>query len=181
MKRTYPVFSVVAVLVLGGIVVLLAGIKSIRQNRLVNVGEEILYDDFGFTVAKVTKSDTVGAKERRVRAYGTFWIVDLEVRNHARRVSYRMDSHVPRLVDEGGREIPVSGRGQSALDAQRYPEEGNDTLKPTSLGPGDRLVSTLVFDVPDDAGDVRLKLVFGGKIGEVLDYVFLGRRRFSLH
>jgi hypothetical protein len=35
--------------------------------------------------------------------------------------------------------------------------------------------------VPDDAGDARLKLVWGGKIGEMLDYVFLGRRRFALN
>lgn len=181
MKWSIPVLPLVAALLLAGGLAVFGGIRSVRQNRLVNVGEEILYDDFGFTVAKVTKSKTVGSKERLVRAYGTFWIVDLEVRNHARRVSYRMDSHVPQLVDENGREIPVSGRGQSALDAQRYPEEGNDTLKPTSVGPGDRLVSTLVFDVPDDSGDVRLKLVFGGAIGEMLDYVFLGQRRFALN
>ena len=181
MKKRLSILSVVLVLFLGGLVAAFAAIKSARQNRMVNVGEEILYDDFGFTVAKVTKSDTVGPRERRVRAYGTFWIVDLEVRNHARRVSYRLDSHVPLLVDEGGREIPLSGRGQSALDAQQNPVDGNDAMKPTSLGPGDRLVTTLVFDVPEDAGDVRLKLVFGGKIGEMLDYVFLGRRRFALN
>ncbi|MFN0006828.1 MAG: DUF4352 domain-containing protein [Planctomycetota bacterium] len=181
MKWRVPVFSLVVLGILGGGLAILMGIKSMRQNRLVNVGEEIRYDDFGFTVAKVTKTGAVGSKERLVRAYGTFWVLDLEIKNHARRVSYRMDSHVPWLVDEAGREIPVSGRGQSALDAQLFPEEGNDTLKPTSLGPGDSLVSTLVFDVPDDAGDVRLKLVFGGTIGEMLDFVFLGRRRFALN
>lgn len=181
MKRRHTLLAIVAVLALGVAVTAFVAIKSIRQNQLVNVGEEILYDEFGFTVAKVTKSDMVGPKERRVRAYGTFWIVDLEVKNHASRVSYRMDSHDPRLVDARGHEIPVSGRGQSALDAQMYPDEGNDTVKPTSLGPGDRLVTTLVFDVPDDAGDARLKLVWGGKIGEVLDYVFIGRRRFALN
>jgi hypothetical protein len=53
-------------------------------------------------------------------------------------------------------------------------------MKPSSVGPGQNLVTPLVFDVPDDAGDVRLKLVFGGAVGEVLDYVFLGRRRFVL-
>lgn len=181
MKWRVPVFSLVVLGILAAGLALLMGIQSMRQNRLVNVGEEIRYDDFGFTVARVTKSQTVGSRERLVRAYGTFWIVDLEIKNHARRVSYRMDSHVPRLVDENGREIPVSGRGQSALDAQQYPEEGNDTMKPTSVGPGERLVTTLVFDVPDDAGDARLKLVFGGSIGEMLDYVFLGRRRFALN
>lgn len=180
MQRPIPVVPLIALGVLLGALTLVSGVAFLRQDRLVNVGEEILYDDFGFTVQAVTKAKAVGSKERLVRAYGTFWVVDLEVENHARRVSYRMDSHDPRLVDEQGREIPVSGRGQSALDAQRDPEMGNDAVKPSSLGPGDRLVTTLVFDVPDDAGDVRLKLVFGGKVGEVLDYVFLGERRFSL-
>lgn len=178
--RPIPVVPVIALAILLGTLTLVSGVAYLRQNRLVNVGEEILYDDFGFTVDSVKKAKTVGSKDRPVRAYGTFWVVDLEVENHARRVSYRMDSHAPRLVDEAGREIPVSGRGQSALDAQRDPEFGNDAVKPSSLGPGDRLVTTLVFDVPDDAGDVRLKLVFGGTVGEVLDYVFLGERRFAL-
>jgi hypothetical protein len=181
MTRPIPVVPIVALAVLLLTLTLVSGVAFQRQDRLVNVGEEILYDDFGFTVESVVQSKAVGSKDRLVRAYGTFWIVDLEIVNHARRVSYRMDSHVPRLVDEAGREIPVSGRGQSALDAQRDPEQGNDAVKPSSLGPGDRLVTTLVFDVPDDAGDVRLKLVFGGKVGEVLDYVFLGERRFVLH
>ena len=180
MQRPIPVVPLIALGVLLGALTLVSGVAFLRQDRLVNVGEEILYDDFGFTVQAVTKAKAVGSKERLVRAYGTFWVVDLEVENHARRVSYRMDSHVPRLVDEQGREIPVSGRGQSALDAQRNPELGNDAVKPSSLGPGDRLVTTLVFDVPDDAGNARLKLVFGGKVGEVLDYVFLGERRFAL-
>jgi len=179
-KRPVPVVPMIALAVLVGSLTLVSGVAYLRQDRLVNVGEEILYDDFGFTVESVQQTKVVGPKERLVHAYGTFWLVDLDVRNHARRVSYRMDSHAPRLVDERGREIPVSGRGQAALDAHRNPKLGNDAVKPSSLGPGDRLVTTLVFDVPDDTGDVRLKLVFGGKVGEVLDYVFLGERRFAL-
>jgi hypothetical protein len=180
MRRFLPLVPTAAVVVLLGTITLVGGVAYLRQNRLVNVGEEIRYDDFGFTVRGVTKSKTVGSKDQPVRAYGTFWIVDLDVRNHAKRVSYRMESHVPLLVDERGRELPVSGRGQGALDAQYDLETSYDAMKPSSVGPGQNLVTPLVFDVPDDAGDVRLKLVFGGAVGEVLDYVFLGRRRFVL-
>lgn len=181
MQRPIPILPLVSLGVLLGTLALFGGVAYVRQDRLVNVGEEIRYDDFGFTVAAVKQTETIGPKGRQVHAYGMFWIIDLAVENHARRVSYRMDSHVPLLVDEAGREIPVSGRGQSALEAVRDPVFGDDAMKQTGLGPGDHLVTTLVFDVPEDAGNVRLKLVFGGRIGEVLDYVFLGERRFALH
>ena len=180
MQRPLPVVPLVATLVLLGTLTAAGGVACVRQDRLVNVGEEIRYDDFGFTVEDVTRTKVVGSRDRQVRAYGTFWVVELLVENHARRGRYRMSSHLPRLVDERGHEFAVSERGQAALDAQRLPELGEEGMKPSSLGPGDRHVTTLVFDVPDDAGDVRLKLVFGGKVGEVLDYVFLGQRRFAL-
>jgi len=180
MQRPMPVVPILALVVLLGTLTLAGGVAYVRQDRLVNVGEEIRYDDFGFTVEDVTRTQVAGPKDHPVRSYGTFWVVDLLVENHARRVSYRMGSHTPRLVDEHGHEYPVSRRGQAALDAQRNPELAEDGMKPSSLGPGDRHVTTLVFDVPDDAGDVRLKLVWGGKVGEVLDYVFLGERRFAL-
>jgi hypothetical protein len=179
-QRPIPVLPILSLLVLVGTLALAGGIACVRQNRLVNVGEEILYDDFGFTVLGVEKLKSVGPPGRNVHAYGTFWVVDLEVRNHARRVSYHVDSHVPLLVDGSGREIPVSGRGQAAFDAGHGAAATDDGTKLSSLGPGDHLVTPLVFDVPDDAGDVRLKLVFGGAVGEVLDYVFLGNRRFRL-
>jgi Domain of unknown function (DUF4352) len=163
-----------------GAIALVATFVLGRRDQVAPIGKPIRYDDFAFTVLHVEQAKSVGPRERKVRAYGTFWIVDLEVENRARRVGYRMDSHVPVLVDGEGRRIPVSTRGQAAVDSEREPAGGDGAMVPSDIGPGERVVTTIVFDVPEGAPDPRLKLVFGGAVGEALDFVFLGDRRFAL-
>jgi hypothetical protein len=129
----------------------------VRRDRVAPRGEELLFDDFGFSVKDVQRAKTFGPPERSVTAKGTFWIVDLQVANHAQRVGYKLDTHQAVIVDEQGRMFTESGSPSPLAE----------------LPHGESCVTRLVFDVPDDAKDPRLKIRFGA-FGSTLDYVLLG-------
>jgi hypothetical protein len=116
----------------------------VRHDRVAPPGEELLFDDFGFSVKGVQQA-------------GTLWTVDLQVANHARRVGYKLDSHQVEMVDEQGR---------------RFTEVGSPP-RAAELPHGETCITRHVFDVPDDAKEPRLKIRFGN-VGSTLDYVLLG-------
>jgi hypothetical protein len=150
-------------------VLVLGGIALVRHDRVAAVGEEIVYDDFGFTVRGARSAKTLGPAGREVTAEGAFWIVDLEVANHARRVPYRLEWHTPLLLDSRGNTHRVSPGGQAALEAEHvFP------VPPQELAHSEKCVTTLVYDVPEDAGDLRLKISCGGQPADLIDYVLLG-------
>jgi hypothetical protein len=122
------------VLVLG-LVVVGGWMGCVRHNRVAPQGEELLYDDFGFSVKGVQQSKTFGPPGRDLAAKGTFWIVDLQVANHAKRVGYKLDAHQVVIVDERGRMFTESGSPSRA----------------TELPHGESCITRHVFDVPDDA------------------------------
>lgn len=166
-----------AIVILGlvvGLVLVLTVLAAVRHDRLAPIGEEIVWDDFGFKVLDVRRMEVVGPAGGEAKAKGAFWIIDLEVANHAKRVGYRLESHKPILVAGDGREFPVSPEGQTAHDLQRGAAPRVD-----EIAHGERCTTPLVFDVPADARDVILKISWG-KIGDVLDWIVLGERRLAL-
>ena len=143
MLRTLLLIVIVLGLAAGG-----AWMAFVRRDRVAPQGEELLFDDFGFSVKDVRRSKT---------ASGTSWIVDLQVANHAKRVGYKLDNHQAVIVDEQGRMFTEVGSPPPIAE----------------LPHGESCITRLVFDVPDDAKDPRLKIRFGA-IGSALDYVLLG-------
>lgn len=103
----------------------------VRRDRVAPPGEELLFDDFGFSV-------------KDVRVQGRTWTVDLQVANHAKRVGYRLDTHQAVIVDEQGRSFAASNPPASG-----------------ELPHGESRVTPLVFDLPDDARVPRLAIRFG--------------------
>lgn len=103
----------------------------VRRDRVAPPGEELLFDDFAFSV-------------KDVRVQGRTWTVDLQVANHAKRVGYRLDTHQAVIVDEQGRRF----------SAANPPATGE-------LPHGESRVTPLVFDLPDDARAPRLAIRFG--------------------
>ena len=125
----------------------LGWMACVRRDRVAAPGEELVYDDFGFSVQNVQRS-------------GTLWIVDLKVANHARRVSYRLDHHQVAIVDDQGtlyKERPV----------------GDATPIVAEIAHGETCVVRHVFDLPDGIENPRLKIRFGD-VGSALDFVLLG-------
>ena len=140
----------------------------VRQDKVAARGQELLFDDFGFSVRDVRKSKTLGPPARVRAAAGTFWIVDLQVRNHALRVGYRLDTHQPVIVDARGRRFTESPEGEAALR-----QAGEATAPVVEIGHGESCLTRLVFDLPEDASEPRLEIRFGD-VGSLLDYVLLG-------
>ncbi len=134
----------------------------VRHDRVAPPGEELLFDDFGFSVKGVQQAKTFGPPERSVTATGTFWIVDLQVANHAKRVGYKLDSHQVAMVDESGTPIPESKGAEASLPPN-----------PAEIAHGETCITRHVFDVPESVRAPRLKIRFGD-VGSTLDYVLLG-------
>jgi hypothetical protein len=131
--------------------------------------QEIVSDDFGFSVLEHRTQKTIGD----VTAKGVFHIVRLEVRNHARRVTYRLDHHHPLLRDEDGRVYPVDVAAQRVLDPT-WPQH-------SEIEHGTTFASQLAFDVPADKQHLCLWISWGGPLVNILDYVVCGPHDIALH
>jgi hypothetical protein len=62
---------------------------------------------------------------------------------------------------------------QDIVDAQ-----GN---APTTLVAGESCDRKIVFDVPADSKNLQMKILFGGRVGEILDWMFYGERAFKIN
>ncbi len=153
-----------------GLLLALALVACVRREQHVPLGGEIVYDDFGFAVLEHRTEAKIGDAVPR----GTFHVVRLEVRNHAKRVDYELDAHRPVLFDEQGHEYEISADGQRALDAT------STSPRRSAIGPGESYVSDLVFDAPEGARDLRLRVSWGGKFVDVVDDVVCGSRDVAL-
>jgi hypothetical protein len=139
----------------------------VRHDRVAARGEELRYDDFAFSVQDVRQAKTIG----RTTAKGSFWIVDVRVANHAKRVSYAVAHHQLAVLDDHDDRIDRIDRspeGEAALAA-----EGGASPKVDELAHGESCITRVVFDVPESVKDPRLKIRFGD-FGTIADDVLLG-------
>ncbi len=168
----------VVTLVVGAIlsVAILALALLNRRDQAAGLDEEIQYDDFAFSVLSTRKVDALGSKESRTMAQGVYLVVTLKVANHAKRVGYRFKPSTAIVVDERGNEYRVSSAGQKALEAER----GMADPCAAEILAGRACVTDLVFDVPAGARLSHLRISEGGRVGDVLDLVFYGRKTIRL-
>jgi hypothetical protein len=170
-----PPRSLTLGLLIGGVLVfgLLATLASLnRRDEVAGLRQEILYDDFAFSVQDVRKSRTVGS----VSAKGVFYIVTLKVANHDRRVSFEFKPTSPMLISEDGQQFRVSSESQHALSS----DSGAGDACAAPIPPGSYCVKEVVFDVPDDVPVPWLKISRGGLAGDILDTIFYGKKVISL-
>ena len=161
-------FKWIVVLAIAGALALFGLLALVKSEQHVGVGGEIRWDDFGFCVLEHRTEKRIGD----VVPKGTFHVVRLEVRNHALRVPYRLDNHRPVVVDGSGREYEVDAVGERAIDPA-WPHRGE-------IEHGTSLASDLVFDVPSDEKDLRLRISWGGGLIDLLDEHVFGPRDIAL-
>ena len=161
-----------ALLIGGGIVFgLLATLAALnRRDEVAGLRQEIKYDDFAFSVEGVRKSRTLGDST----AQGVFYIVSLKVANHAKRVNFEFKPASPVLISQDGRQYRVSSKPAP----ESVTHAGNRCAAP--IPPGSSCVKEVVFDVPPDVSDPRLKISSAGLAGEILDTIFYGRKVIRL-
>ena len=149
----------------------------VRHDQRLAVGQELVYDDFGFRVRSVRVAREVGPAEARVQAGdgSSFTIVRFEVENHARRVDYDMSNHRAVLEDEVGRTFTVDEAATRALAAETHAVE-----PPSTIRAGDFTSSDLVFRIPDDAKSLKLRVKWTSEPMAGLDQAVFGDRTIAL-
>jgi uncharacterized protein DUF4352 len=171
--KTYLTIS--CAIVAAGLALLATFALAGRRNEVVGFNQEVLYDDFAFSVVAVRKSPTLGGGVSQSDASGIYYVVSVKVTNHARRVNYSFKPDSPVLVDDQGREFHASAEGQKAMRVEKLYNAGCGEV----VRPGSACVTDVVFDVPADARNLHLRMSFGS-VGDLLDKVFYGDRRISL-
>jgi hypothetical protein len=149
----------------------------VRHDQRLAIGEELVYDDFGFRVRSTREVGEVGLPDARVTAGAgnVFEIVRFEMENHARRVEYDMSNHRAVLEDTAGRTYPVDEDATRAL-AQEMHAVG----APAKVRAGDFTSSDLVFRVPDGASALRLRVKWNSEPMAGLDVAVYGDRTIAL-
>jgi hypothetical protein len=156
MKEGSVLFKWLVLLAIVGLVCFAGLLARVRREMHVTQGEEILWEDvFGFSVLEHRTEKRIGD----VEAKGVFHVVRLEVRNHARRVSYPLDNHRAFLLDEDHVLYPVDAAAVRVLDP---------TWHHGAIAPGTTFSSELAFDVPPEKRSLRLGISWGGALIDLL-------------
>jgi hypothetical protein len=146
-----------------------------RPEELVGLNQPVRYDDFAFSVLGARREKAVGEGRYQRVASGVYVIVRMKIDNQAKRVSYRFQKGAPVVLDDQGAEYQVDPDAQAALDGQRNPV----LTWPVTIPAGQAFEVDLVFDVPQDRRDLRLRMG-QGRVGVFLDNLFSGRKRFRI-
>ncbi len=149
----------------------------VRHDQRLAIGQELVYDDFGFRVRSVRVAREVGAADARVEAGAgnSFTIGRFEVENHARRVDYDMSNHRAVLEDEVGHTYTVDEDATRALSAETHA-----ITAPAKIRAGDFTSSDLVFRVPDGVTSLKLRVKWTNEPMAGLDKAVFGDRTIAL-
>jgi hypothetical protein len=168
MNRGSVLFKWILWLAIVGSVGVFGCLSLVKHVEHVAQGDEILWDDFGFSVVGHRTEKSIGDLVPK----GIFHVVRLEVRNHALRVGYRLDNHRPVLMDDEGNEYSIDAAAQKVIDpSSPHTQE---------IAHGTNFASDLVFDVPVEAKNLRLRVSWGGGLIDFLDEHVFGPRDIAL-
>jgi uncharacterized protein DUF4352 len=172
--------SILAFVVLGFVVIAvgaLALLFFVRHDQRAAVGEEIVYDDFGFRVRSVRNALEVGPPEARIHSAAgqSFVIVRFEVENHARRVEYDMSNHRAVLEDDAGQTFLADDEATRtvALETHAVPV-------PAKIRAGDYASSDLVYRIPDGTTGLQLRVKWTAEPIAGIDQAMFGDRAIVL-
>jgi len=129
---------------------------------IVHVGDPIRQDDFVYRVRSVSARRHIGD----LRPSGLYRLITFAVENRARRINHLWDNAIGYLVTGDGRTFENDTSAQRALDLlvpfgwkDRYVTPADESQE-----------TTLVFDVPQDAAPLYLKVRGELLMGDVLAF-----------
>ena len=129
--------------------------RNVEEMDIEGVGkrEVGMVDDVFYVVLKVEKTPTIGNGFSDQRADGQFYILTLRAHNNAKQ-THDVNTQVMQLLDDQDREFDPSSQGLLALAGS-----GEDSAQIIAqVQPGTTKTLTLVYDAPDDASGLRLKI-----------------------
>jgi len=187
-RRRLRLAGLIALLAAGGVGLYLTALLlfSFSSRELAaRPGEEKYFCELdchlAYSVAEVARTSTLGPSGAQCQARGTFVVVRLKVRFDEQTIAswrprdlpLRPNRRAVALVDAAGRRYSVSKEGLQALVAA----EGSLPSLDAALLPGESYTATLVFDLPAEAGEVRLLLTEADWVTSLL----IGHENSFLH
>jgi hypothetical protein len=130
-----------------------------KQENLPKIGEEVTAGDLVFIVKEVSQAKSLGSSYSKSNAQGTFNIVTLTIKNVGKE-TITTDSSMMKIADSQGRKFDRSIEGQTAKGLS----QGKVDLFLQQVQPGLSVTGDIVFDLPDDATNLKL-LVRGSMFG----------------
>lgn len=130
-----------------------------KEEPIAKIGEAVTANSLAFTVSDISKAKTLGGAYVKKNAQGTFNIITLNIKNVGKE-TVTIDSSMIRLTDSQGRKFDRSIDGQTAKGMS----QGSVDLFLQQVQPGLSVNGDIVFDLPDDATDLKL-LVKGSLFG----------------
>ncbi len=151
--------------VAGGYGLLLLAFSLASEERVLAAGEKKYFCEvdchLAYSVVDAKTAKMLGSGEKQATAAGTFYVVTLRTYFDEKTTSVNRGNgllhpnlRMVRMLDDQGRSFSSSLEGLKALDALAEKMVPLDQ----SLRPGDSYETTLVFDVPTDAKNLRLWL-----------------------
>lgn len=185
-KKAMSAFALLlGVLFASSYALLLFGVSLTSHEKTLAPGEHKYFCEIdchiAYSVANFEESSGLGDESRQTLATGRFVIVRLKTWFDPSTISPNRGNGPlapsPRrvnLVDDAGHPYSPSSEGQAALARLR----GSTTPLLQPLRPGESYITDLVFDVPQDARNLRL---FVGDDLAVPDHLLIGHEDSFLH
>jgi hypothetical protein len=151
------------------------GLLATRKNRTLGLQQTLQFDDFFFTVvqaAEVPSSET--AKKSDGVTEPVDYLVSLRVDNRAKRVPFSFDGQSLAFVKITDGSLVARPR------AERLP--GGNEGRPVVhvLRAGESATYDYVFSLSRDHKSLCLRVMTGGVLGDLLEWLFFGRQEFAL-
>lgn len=130
-----------------------------KEEVVAKLNDTVSDKDLAFTATNVSTAKSLGNSYTKKEAQGTFYIVTLNVKNTGKETA-TIDSSMIKITDSQGRKFDRSIEGQTAKGLS----QGKVDMFLQQVQPGLSVTGDIVFDLPDDATDLKL-LVKGGLFG----------------
>jgi hypothetical protein len=171
-------------LVAGGYAALLFGSSFLSRDRTLKPGEKKSFCEIdchlAYSVVGASTAKALGRPPQLMGASGTFhavtvrtWFDETTIASFRGNAPLAPNPRVAYLVDAAGHRYAPSPAGQKAWED----EHGPTTPLTRELRPGESCETTLVFDLPDGASDLRLFL--GDPLG--VESVLIGHENSPMH
>lgn len=133
--------------------------KTTQTESIGKIGEAVTANDLSFTVTDISKAKSLGSSYSKKEAQGTFNVITLTIKNTGKE-TITIDSSMLKVTDSQGRKFDYSIEGQTAKGLA----QGKVDLFLQQVQPGLSVTGDIVFDLPDDATDLKL-IVKGSMFG----------------
>ena len=133
--------------------------KTTQTESIGKIGEAVNANDLSFTVTDISKAKSLGNSYSKKEAQGTFNVITLTIKNTGKE-TVTIDSSMLKVIDSQGRKFDYSIEGQTAKGLA----QGKVDLFLQQVQPGLSVTGDIVFDLPDDATDLKL-IVKGSMFG----------------